>query len=116
MRSLTKRAGVAFAISAAIALSAMPVHAFPDKGKPVSIVVPYAFRKLDIPLAPMALTLILGPLMEQGLRLSLELSNGEFSVFFVRPISGTLMGLAALSILYAAFERGSKVRGSDGEV
>ncbi len=76
----------------------------------------YAFRKLDIPLAPLALTLILGPLMEQGLRLSLELSRGDFTVFFTRPISGTLMALAAVFILSSAFEIGSKFRGSDGEV
>jgi putative tricarboxylic transport membrane protein len=75
----------------------------------------YAFRKLDIPLAPLALTLILGPLMEQGLRLSLELSRGDFTVFFTRPISGTLMVLAAVFILSSAFEISSKFRGSDTE-
>ena len=76
----------------------------------------YAFRKLDIPLAPLALTLILGPLMEQGLRLSLELSRGDFTVFFTRPISGTLMALAAVFMISSAFEIGSRFRGSDTEV
>ena len=76
----------------------------------------YAFRKLDIPLAPLAMTLILGPLMEQGLRLSLELSGGDFTVFFTRPISGTLMALAAIFILSSAFEIGAKIKGSDSEV
>ena len=76
----------------------------------------HAFRKLDIPLAPLALTLILGPLMEQGLRLSLELSRGDFTVFFTRPISGTLMVLATVFVISSAFEIGSRFRGSDTEV
>ena len=76
----------------------------------------YAFRKLDIPLAPLAMTLILGPLMEQGLRLSLELSQGDFTVFFTRPISGTLMALAAVVIISSAFDISKKFRGSDSEV
>lgn len=35
-----------------------------------------AMRRLDIPLAPLVLTLVLGPLMERSLRESLELSLG----------------------------------------
>ena len=47
----------------------------------------YVFRKLDIPLAPLVMTLILAPLMERGLRQSLEMSAGDFSIFVTRPIS-----------------------------
>ena len=57
-------------------------------------VVGYLARKLDIPLAPMVLTLILGPLMERGLRQSLEISRGDFTIFFTRPISATLLAIA----------------------
>src|SRR5690606_20788567 len=57
-------------------------------------VVGYLFKKLDIPLAPMILTLILGPLMEESLRQSLEISGGDFSVFVTRPISLTLIVIA----------------------
>jgi putative tricarboxylic transport membrane protein len=62
-------------------------------------VLGYIFRKLDFPLAPMALTLILGPIMERALRNSLELSNGDFFILFTRPISGTLLALAGIIIL-----------------
>ncbi|MEW6671960.1 MAG: tripartite tricarboxylate transporter permease [Thermodesulfobacteriota bacterium] len=62
----------------------------------------YIFRKADFPLAPAAMTLILGPLLEKKLRLALELSDGDFSVFFTRPISGTLLALAAIIILWPA--------------
>ena len=40
-------------------------------------VIGYLLRKLDFPLAPIVLTLILGPLMERSLRQSLEMSQGD---------------------------------------
>lgn len=54
------------------------------------------FRRLDIPLAPLVLTLILGPFMERSLRQSLDISLGDFSIFFTRPISLTLIIIGAL--------------------
>ncbi|MHB0871180.1 MAG: tripartite tricarboxylate transporter permease [Chloroflexota bacterium] len=71
----------------------------------------YILKKLDFPLAPLVLTLILGPLMEKGLRQSLELSDGEFSIFFTRPISAVLLAIAALFIVSTAFRMASKLRG-----
>ncbi len=76
----------------------------------------YVFKKIDIPLAPMILTLILGPLMEQSLRQSLEMSRGKFSIFVEHPIS---LGLIIVAILFAAAStmRGvSRIRGADSEV
>lgn len=74
-------------------------------------IVGYAFKKLDIPLAPMALTLILGPLMERGLRQSLELSRGDFSIFLTRPISATLLVVAALIIIASTLQMARSVKG-----
>lgn len=54
------------------------------------------FRRLDVPLAPMVLTLILGPFMERALRQSMNMSLGDFSIFVTRPISLILLILAAL--------------------
>jgi putative tricarboxylic transport membrane protein len=34
--------------------------------------------------------------MERGLRQSLEMSQGDFSIFFTRPLSATLLVIAAL--------------------
>ena len=39
-------------------------------------VIGYLLRKLDFPLAPIVLTLILGPLMERSLRTALDMSRG----------------------------------------
>lgn len=58
-----------------------------------------ALRHLDIPLAPMVLTLVLGPLMERSLRESLEISQGDFGIFVNRPISVVLIGLGTLIVL-----------------
>lgn len=78
-------------------------------------IVGYLLRKLDIPLAPLALTLILGPLMEQNLRRSLEISRGDFSIFFTRPITTVLLGLAAVVLVAAITQIGAKAR-RDSEV
>jgi putative tricarboxylic transport membrane protein len=63
----------------------------------------YLFKKVEIPLAPLVLTLILGPMMERALRQSLELSRGKVSVFFTRPISAVLLAIAAVIVLSFAF-------------
>jgi putative tricarboxylic transport membrane protein len=57
-----------------------------------------AMRHLDIPLAPMVLTLVLGPLMERSLRESLEISQGSFEVFYTRPITATLLVIALVIV------------------
>ncbi len=67
-------------------------------------VLGYIFRKAEFPLAPTALTLILGPLLEKKMRLALELSGGDLSVFYATPISGTLLALAALIVLWPVYQ------------
>jgi putative tricarboxylic transport membrane protein len=61
-------------------------------------------RRLDIPLAPLVLTLVLGPLMERSLRESLELSQGDPTVFITRPISAVLLVIAGLIVLSPLFK------------
>ena len=64
-------------------------------------IIGYFLRKLQFPLAPIALTLVLGPQFEMSLRQSLVLSNGEYGIFFRSAISSTLMGVAALIMVLA---------------
>jgi putative tricarboxylic transport membrane protein len=73
-------------------------------------VLGYIFRKADFPLAPAALTLILGPLLEKNMRLALELSGGDFTVFVTQPISATLLSLAGLIIAWPVFRALISVR------
>jgi putative tricarboxylic transport membrane protein len=62
-------------------------------------VVGLFFRRLDIPMAPLVLTLVLGPLMERSLRESLEISQGDFSIFATRPLAliFILIGVAVMA-------------------
>ncbi len=62
-------------------------------------VVGYFMRKLDYPMAPMVLAIVLGPLAELSLRQSLLQSHGSVLVFFERPISGVIMVFAVLLFL-----------------
>jgi len=62
-------------------------------------IVGYLLRKVDIPLAPAVLTLILGPLMEKNLRRSLEMSQGDFGIFWDSPIATFLLIAAAFFLV-----------------
>ena len=62
-------------------------------------IVGYLMRKLDYPLAPAVLAIVLGPLAEPALRQSLLISNGDFSIFFTRVYAGPIM-IAALVLLF----------------
>jgi putative tricarboxylic transport membrane protein len=66
-------------------------------------VLGYVFRKLDFPLAPIVLTLIMGPPMEKSLRRSLEMSQGDFSILFASPISACLLAISALVLIWPVF-------------
>ncbi len=58
----------------------------------------YFLRKLDYPLAPAVLAIVLGPIAEPTLRQSLLLSSGEMSIFFTRPIAGPITVIALIMI------------------
>ena len=59
-------------------------------------VVGYFMRRLDYPLAPAVLAIVLGPLAEPAMRQSLIMSHGDPITFFDRPISGTIMLVAII--------------------
>jgi len=58
----------------------------------------YGFAKLECEPAPMLLGLILGPMMEEYLRRAMLLSRGDPTIFFRRPISGTILAIAIASL------------------
>jgi putative tricarboxylic transport membrane protein len=57
-------------------------------------VIGYVFKKLDYPLAPLVLALVLGDLAENALRQSLIMSQGSLAIFVTRPIAGAITALA----------------------
>jgi putative tricarboxylic transport membrane protein len=52
----------------------------------------------DYPAAPLVLGRILGPMLENNLRRALTGSNGDYSIFVTRPVSGVLLLAAVLWI------------------
>lgn len=62
----------------------------------------YLLKKFDFPMAPIVLTLILGPLMERSLRKSMEMSQGDFSILWSNPIAAGLLIAAAAVLLSSA--------------
>lgn len=71
----------------------------------VTAFIGYFFIKLEIPIAPIVLALILGPMAESNLRRSLLMSDGSFAIFVTRPISLFFLLLAAVSILWPVIQR-----------
>ncbi len=71
----------------------------------VAGVVGYLFSKIDIPLPPLVLALILGSSFEQMLRNSMVLANGNPMIFIQKPISAAFLVLAAGSLTYALLRR-----------
>jgi putative tricarboxylic transport membrane protein len=63
----------------------------------------YILQKLDYPLAPLVLALVLGSSLETSMRQSLMISQGDLLIFFARPISGTLMAAVAAIALWSVF-------------
>ena len=62
-------------------------------------VVGYWFIKIGAEPAPLLLGFILGPMMEENLRRALLLSRGDWSVFVTRPLSASLLAVAAILVV-----------------
>jgi putative tricarboxylic transport membrane protein len=61
--------------------------------------VGYLLRKLDFEIAPIVLGVVLAPILEFSFRQALAMSDGQYAIFFQRPISVTFLGVALLMIL-----------------
>ena len=73
-------------------------------------VLGYVFHKLACEPAPLLLGLILGPMMEENLRRALLLSRGEWSVLVTRPLSASLLAVAAVLVIIVMLPAVSKKR------
>jgi putative tricarboxylic transport membrane protein len=73
-------------------------------------VVGYLLRKLNYPVAPAVLAIVLGPLAEQSFRQSLLMSQAEMSIFVNRPLSAMFLAIAVLLAAYPAISRLIKSR------
>jgi len=63
--------------------------------------VGYVLRKFGYDLAPVALGLVLAPMLELSLRQSLAMSAGDYRIFLERPIATTMLALGLVLFLFA---------------
>ena len=59
----------------------------------------FVMRRFDVPVAPLVMGLILGPMAEQSMRQALTISAGDFATFITRPISGSILAIALLMLV-----------------
>jgi putative tricarboxylic transport membrane protein len=59
----------------------------------------FLMRRYDFPTAPVIIGVILGPLAEQNFRQAMTISAGDWTVFFTRPLSASILAIAAFAIL-----------------
>ncbi len=63
-------------------------------------VIGYAFKKLDYPLSPLVLALVLGDMAESAFRQSMLLSGGSLSVFWSNWLVASIMSLGLALLLW----------------
>ena len=63
-------------------------------------VVGYIFKKLDYPMAPLVLALVLGDRAEDSFRQSMLISQGNLSVFFTNGLVGSIMTLGLVMLFW----------------
>jgi putative tricarboxylic transport membrane protein len=63
-------------------------------------VMGYVFKKLDYPLAPMVLALVLGDAAESSFRQAMLISQGDLTIFFSNWLVGSLTGLALFALFW----------------
>jgi len=75
-------------------------------------VIGYVFKKLDYPMAPLVLALVLGDRAEDSFRQSMLISQGGLEVFFSNGLVGSVMTLSLALLFWPLI---AKVLGRDGK-
>jgi putative tricarboxylic transport membrane protein len=66
----------------------------------------YVFKKLDYPLAPLVLALVLGDRAEEAFRQSMLFSQGDMRIFYSNGLVGTITTLALLLLFWPLISAG----------
>jgi putative tricarboxylic transport membrane protein len=73
-------------------------------------VVGYLFERYKFPIAPMVLGSILGPVAENAFLTSMISYQNDWTVFFTRPVSGVVLALALIALLFPLYGRWRRQR------
>ena len=110
---------IPFSIVAPVILVICAIGAFTVHGSMFDVwlmvifgVVGYIFKKLDYPLAPLVLALVLGDRAEDAFRQSMLMSQGTISIFFANGLVASITILALAMLFWAPIRAGvAKLRG-----
>ncbi|MBX3651988.1 MAG: tripartite tricarboxylate transporter permease [Burkholderiales bacterium] len=78
-------------------------------------VIGYIFDKVDIPVAPLVLSLVLGGMMEQSFRQAMTISGGDLKIFYGSAITVTLLVMSLISVLLPFVIPRLRALGSKGD-
>lgn len=73
----------------------------------------FVMRRYDLPIPPLIMGVILGPMAEQFFLTSMVANANDLSVFITRPISAVILLMSALMVLWPAF-RARRARRAPG--
>lgn len=71
----------------------------------ISGIIAYMMIKNNYPIAPIALALILGPILEEALQLSLTMTQGNLLLIFSRPLTILFFILTIISLFWPLFTK-----------
>ncbi len=71
----------------------------------------YLLRLAGFEPAPLLIGFVIGPMLEEHLRRALSLSGGDWSVFVTEPISGSVLAITAVLLLFSGWTTIRKARG-----
>ena len=69
-------------------------------------IIGYIFKKLDYPLAPLVLALVLGDRAEDAFRQSMLMSQGTMSIFFANGLVASITSLALVMLFWVPIRTG----------
>ncbi|WP_062012380.1 tripartite tricarboxylate transporter permease [Aureimonas sp. AU4] len=104
---------IPFAIIAPIIIVVCLIGAYTVAGSSFDVwlavafgIVGYVFKRLDYPIAPFVLAMVLGDKAEDAFRQSMILSNGSLSIFWSNGLVTTLIALAVLLLAWPLVSSG----------
>jgi putative tricarboxylic transport membrane protein len=78
-------------------------------------IIGYVFDKVDIPVAPLVLSLVLGGIMEQSFRQAMTISGGDLKIFYGSAITVILLVMSVISVALPFIIPKLRALGSSGD-